>query len=381
MSDLTRATLLILAALTVAACGPIDRSPTPAVAARAMTGPAPAVFFATGTSISDDPMLAAREATAQVVSAFARAHAALKAVVFLERVKGVSTADGERIGQAVRAVAKVPTYGTGATGPYGLAWINAADRESSFLVLGIGGSDVQVNGFVKGGKPSFIYKPGGGTRDAKKDATLALWRIRGRDLAEMVPADDRNGVALLLGTMHNWAHVELAHGFDEAMPRGLTPIGGCGQWEDYVFADGQPVTDEYNFGKPTPCGQLAIIIRGPIRLAAAGKACANTRDAEVVRRDTAEVVQALNSQLRGAAPAAILGFGCVTRLREARLPAQHERHAIADAFGSHVPLFGCYAGGEIGLMNDGVMDAGGDRLVLVAVVPDMPNTGRPADPD
>ena len=255
--------------------------------------PATGLFAATGVSKNPDVMAAAEEATKAMMGAFQAARRKPTAVIFLERVTAPDTfkGRGQLIGDKVKQLAGgAATFGHGGVGTYGPALTaDLKDKDSSFLVLGLGGANLDVKGYAVGGTIQYSYasetprptdpaKLPQWEKDIARENTLRqVCRDKGAALGHTIPAATlaKPGVILLLGSLHNNWHATFLEGFRLAVGDKTPVVGGVGLWNDYVYNDGQPVKDPD--GKESPIGQMAIVIRGDIRVSLAGQACAKRK--------------------------------------------------------------------------------------------------------
>jgi len=358
--------LLFVAALVVGAMAP-----------QALA--APKVFAATGLSTESDVMAAAEEATRAMMARFQAASRKPGAVIFLERVAnpGGFAAKAGQIGGRVKELAGgVPTFGHGGVDTYGVVLgPDVKDGQSTFLVLGIDAPSLDVRGYAVGGQIQYDYvseRP-----RPEEPAAARKWeqgvlreiqrrdaaRQRGRDLGEMIPPLRQGGFILLLGALHNNWHVTFLDGLREKVDPRVPMLGGVGRWQDYVYNDGQGLTD--TAGRPTSVGQLAIVVQGQMKVALVGARAADTSRLAAVQAMIADVAGESRQKL-GQNPAAAVAFSCVTLLRNTKVMDSGVFHAaLAQAYGADTPIVGAFCGGELGIDSAGAFSAGGDRFMVL----------------
>lgn len=347
-------------------------------------GAADDLFAATGLSKDTDVMAAAEEATAAMMEQFRAAGRTPAAVIFLERVVGSGQFrnKGQDIGDRVkRAAGGVPTFGHGGVDVYGLTFgPDVRNEESTFLVLGLAGANLQVRGYATGGKIEYSYpssqRPEDPERAAQWEREVAREKelrqaalTRGRQLGEQIPRLEKPGLILVLGALHNNWHVTFVEGIREALGQDVPIVGGVGKWDDYVYNDGTPLADAS--GKPATAGQLAVVIQGDMQVSLAGEVCPDKYKPEGVQATIGRVTEQSLAPLGGQTPDVVLAFSCVTLLRDSKIMDPSVLYApLRQAYGEQASIFGCFCGGEIGQSGD-EFSAGGDRL-MVAVLADKP---------
>lgn len=378
--------LMAAVCVACAGCEPNDRpapakpsqttSPAarkPAIASQPAAVPAaktPAFLAAVGYSDAADPLAAASAAAGDAVKQFRAAGVTPVAAVFLERLAGVTAADGARIGAAVKKVVGVPTFGHGGVGTYGLTWQAGKLGDGGLAVLLLGGQGLDVKGYAVGGRIEYDDSD-----DPAKAAKVRQLREaaaqRGDALGRQVPSLARPGLVLVLGALHNDWHVPFMTALHKRLPAGVPVVGGVGKWDDYVYLDGREMTDAG--GKPTQVGQLAVVVQGNLRLAVCPVTARDKYKPAVVLEEGLDACRDVRKRLGGAAgtrPGSelVLAFSCVTRLDDAKLPGPAAELAnIGGVFGPAVPVFGCFCGGEVGTDAEGRLSVGGDRLVICGV--------------
>jgi hypothetical protein len=339
-------------------------APQPAAATAARQ---PASLAAVGYSDAADPLVAAEAAGGAAVRQFHDAGVTPVAAVFLERLAGVTAADGAKIGGRVKQAVGVPTFGHGGVGAYGLTWQAAKRGDGGLAVLLLGGRGLDVKGYAVGGRIEYDYSD-----DPAKAAKVRQLRDacaqRGDALGRQVPESPRPGLVLVLGALHDDWHVPFMTALHKRLPAGVPLVGGVGKWDDYVYLDGREMTDAG--GKPTQVGQLAVVVQGSLRVAVCPVMARDKGKPAVVLAEGLDACRDVRKRLgaAGPPPGLVLAFSCVTRLDDAKLPGPAEELAnIREVLGPAVPVFGCFCGGEVGTDVEGRLSVGGDRLVICGV--------------
>jgi len=352
-------------------------------------------FAATGLSTDADAMQAAEQATADMMAKFKAVKKKPKVVIFIERVDGIKIYGEDTgkfhipydIGRAIKkASGAEKVFGTGGAQTYGITWGDLKDEQSSFMVLGLTGKDLEVNGYVDGGILSFCYpgvntfaKLAAGEHEGietihRQKIQRATCKAAGFQLGQQIPVLCKPGFIVLMGALHNNWHVTYAEGLKESLPVRTQVIGGVGLWEDYVYCDGLEFHDRSIMAAQTVAGRIAITIQGTdFQFATMGGESVNKTCKEAIDRHTADVAGRLLADL-GGPPDAMIAFSCVTRLRDPKimdpkvLTAMMHKHFAGSSSGrSDMQLFGCFCGGEVFLGLEGDFTAGGDRLAVAGL--------------
>jgi hypothetical protein len=311
-------------------------------------------------------------ATEKMMAKFKAVGKTPKAVIFIERIPLLTKNSGKRIGDTVKETAGgVPTYGTGGAGVYGITFGDEIENSSpTLMVIGLTGKDLDVKAYTDLGRVNYIYTNSSTRKkakagDAKAKASLEKetqlrkeCKTRGMKLGKQISAL-KNGFVIYIGAIHNDWHKTYAEGMKETMPKGTLMIGGVGKWDDYVYDNGK-----------CGIGIMTITVQGSdfdfaTFGSSAGKAKYNIPG---VKGHTKTVSDKVIAGLNGQKPDVVIGFSCVTRLRDSKV--MHPKIFNADMkknLGENVVLFGNYCGGEIYLDKDGNLDAGGDRLTIVGI--------------
>jgi len=366
----------VLCVVAAVGCEPKDK---PAAATTTMAGPQtkpapkpqPKFFAAVGRSHKADALAAAEEATSQALSRFRDSGARPVAAVFLQR-SGASAEHGPRIGHRIRQLAGVPTFGHATKRGQATFFSPPLDRSpqdtdgrksslSPFLtVLVVGGEGLEVEACATGGE--IAHDAGDEAARAAKVRTLRRacaqrGEALGRQIARLKPA----GLVLLLAALEDDWHASFYTALHKQLGGGAAVIGGVGTWDDYVYLDGRQLTDAA--GRETAVGQLALVIRGDLRVVVQPVTLSNRWSSTAVLNETRQACADVLSRLAPAAPGLILAFGC----REAVPEAAAGPAALRDAFGPDVPIFACPCGGQVGTDAEGRLCVGADRLVICAV--------------
>ncbi len=319
-----------------------------------------------------------KEAADEMMSKFKSAGKTPKALLFVERIPGVTTFTvpdaGAKIAKTLMASAgDVPVFGTGGAQSYGIAWgAEIKSEEPSFIVMGLTGSDLDVKGYVDGGKLDYIYNDKKTSDDAaagdgkakekidKEKSLREMYLKKGEDFARKIPKMEKPGFVLFMGAIHNNWHCTFAEGMAKGLSKGTVMIGGVGQWDDYVYCNGEKFDG-------SPVGRIAITIQGSdFDLAIFGSSAEKVKySREGLQKHNAEVCGKIIEGLGGKKPDAVIALSCVTRMRDSKImdPAVMYEDVVKE-LGENVILFGNFCGGEIYLDKDGMLDSGGDRLVI-----------------
>jgi len=350
-------------------------------------------FAATGVSTNDDLMKAASEATSAMMKKFDAAKKKPKAVIFIERIKGFEIKVDQKekfnvpydLGSAIKkASGAAKVFGTGGCGTYGITWgRDIKDEQSSFMVIGLTGADLDVQGFVDSGKlqasgPSLDAvnaarkgDPQGWEEIRRERIQRYSCRLSGEQLGHQIGLPAKPGFIIVMGAVHNSYHVTYAEGLRYAIPPRVPFIGGVGQWEDYVYCAGLKFKDRIGGGNDTVCGRMALSITGTdFDFSVFGAEAVNKFSQEAIDRHTADTARRVREGLGGAVPDAMIAYSCVTRLRDSKVMDPKVLTAMVDKYffdGQQGELFGCFCGGEfyVGMWGDAT--AGGDRLVCAAM--------------
>ncbi len=354
-------------------------------------------FAATGLSKRKDVLAAAGEATDLMMGKFKAAGRTPKAVIFIERVEGIKIYGEDKgkfhiphdIGALIKDKAGgAKVYGSGGAGTYGITWGDLRDGDSSFIVMGLTGKDLEVDGYADGGILQFSY-PGVNTYKGMQAGDPVAWETQRREKvqraachaagaqhAAQIPILRKPGFIFVMGGLHNNWHVTYFNGMRDMLPVRTQMIGGVGQWEDYVYCDGLKLHNKMIAADECVAGRLAVVVQGTdFDCYAMGGESVNKFDEEAIDRHTSDVARRMRHHLEGRKPDALVAFSCVTRLRDPKImdPAvltrmMHRHFAGVDAAGSDMELFGCFCGGEVCLTIEGDYTVGGDRLAAVGIV-------------
>lgn len=333
-------------AVVIAAAAPLTAPP--ARAADATGGP---LLAAIGVSTSRDAQKAAEQAARSMLAKFRSRGRRPAAAIFLERSGRRPAEEGKAIGDRVKALLKLPTYGSGgAIGTVGVTWWAKRDHEPTLQVLGLAGGGVKVRPYVAGGA-----LPTG------RQAAEARARALGR---RVLPTG--GGFALFLGGVGDEAAGAYLAALRDAMTPDVPLLGAVGKAGDYVYANGRPLKDPQ--GKPTAVGQLILMIDGESKVAAAGAASRNVGDGQAVLEEADAVARHAAETLGERTVRLVLAFSSVARLRTSGLDRPGtELGRLRTIFGRDVPVFGCFAPLQMGVDNKGRFSLGPGRLMLVAL--------------
>jgi len=354
-------------------------------------------YAAIGLSKNGDLMKAVDEATSQMLAKFDKAGKSPRAVLFIERIEGIKIYGDQKdkfhiphdIGGAIKSACaatgapSVKVFGTGGAGNYGITWgADVKDKDQTFMVMGLTGADLEVDGYVDGGILQFCY-PGVNTMKAVREGervgfeTLERMRIQrtacrasGFYLGQQIPIMTKPGFIVFMGALHNNWHTTYLEGMRDALPPRTQMIGGVGLWEDYVYCDGLKFHDRTINANETVAGRLAVVVQGTdFDSYAMGGESVNKFDADAIDRHTGDVARRLLSHTDNQPPEAMIAFSCVTRLRDPKvmdpsvLTAMMHKHFNNPA----MELFGCFCGGEVCLTIENDFTVGGDRLACLAL--------------
>ncbi len=322
-----------------------------------------------------DPLVAAEAATKDMMAKFEEAGKTPSAVIFLDRVKKSRFHGGKDVGDKVKELAGgAATFGHGGCGTYGVTMSDVKDETPTFMVIGLAGEGLDVQGYLSEGKVNYTYlkketreKAEAGDAEAQKkvadeQALREACFTKGKALGEAIVPPDKPGFVMLLGALHNNWHVTFTEGFVESFGTETPLVGGVGKWDDYVYKDGESAR-----------GQMAIIIQGNLKIAAAGKAPKDSNDTHkkaLMQSEMAQIHKKTEELLGDTEPEALLTFCCVTRMRNPKLDPADKLKDLRTLWGQDVAIFGGFCGGEIGWDLDGKMTAGGDHLTVMAIAGD-----------
>lgn len=344
-----------------------------AMAAQAADG----VFAAVGLSKNADALLAAEQASRQMMDQFTAAGRKPAAVLFLERVAKSGNKKGQQIGDTVKKLAGgAPTFGHGGCDVYGLTWgADVKHQESTFMVLGLDAPNLVARGSAVGGRINYSYpkkdKPKEAEKVAKWESDWAnereyrqLARQQGAALGAKVSKLSKPGFVLVLGALHNNWHMTFMEGLRSAAGDDVPVIGGVGSWDDFVYCDGESLVDRN--GNATVVGQIAVAIEADWKVVLAGEVCQDTHKRAVAEATIDSVLAKVADQFKEKKPAALLAFSCVTLLRDNKTMDPSAYYPKLQAVAGDT-IFGCFCGGELGITNDGSFTVGGNRFVVAAV--------------
>jgi hypothetical protein len=379
-------------------CVAVGRSGSASAAAAAPAPPEP-FLAAAGVSTGRNAVAAAEQATRIMLAKFRDRGRKPSVVIFLERtgtVPGTTSAqaeDGMVVGNVIRNLADVPTYGMGgAGGVRGVTWWAKQDYEPTVLVLGMSGADVAAKAY-------FVPAPLGMPSDrsalgmATAPRDLAAARQQGEALGRQVPALDGAGFALLLGGLAGDLRIPYAGALRQALRADVPLVGALGWPGDYVYVDGRqtapPRAGDARGGDaatsaPAPAagagprtagsagpvapGPVLLVIQGRLNVALAGTCSRNEGDAEAVLAEADTVAQHAARLLGGQKPDLVIAFSHTARLRGGGLrePGQ-ELARLRAALGKDATFFGGFAPFQAGVDNLGRVSMGPSRLMLLAV--------------
>jgi hypothetical protein len=316
-----------------------------------------------------DPVVAAEAATKDMMAKFEAAGKTPSAVIFLDRVKESRFHGGKDVGDKVKEIAGgAATFGHGGCGTYGVTMSDVKDKTPTFMVIGLAGEGLDVQGYLSEGKINYTYlskdirkKAEAGDAEAQKKvedekALREACFSKGKALGEAIVPPGKSGFVMLLGAMHNNWHVTFTEGFVESFGTETPLVGGVGKWDDYVYKDGESAR-----------GQMAIVIQGNLKIAAAGVNGANTWKKQILQSEMAQIHKKVDETLGETQPEALLTFCCVTRMRNPKLNPADKLKDLRTLWGQDVAIFGGFCGGEIGWDLEGKMTAGGDHLTVMAI--------------
>jgi hypothetical protein len=375
----------------------------PAMAVAAPAPPPEPFMAAAGVSTNRDAVQAAEQATRSMLAKFRDRERRPSAVIFLERSGAVGahsfaqparTGNGVAVGDAIRKLAGVSTYGTGgAGGVRGVTWWAKQDFEPTVLVLGLSGADLAVRAyFVPARTPGPRDESAPALAAAPRDEAAA--RRQGESLGRQVPALGGTGFALLLGGLAAELCTPYAGALREALRADVPLVGALGWPGDYVYVDGRETAPPPAAGDPrggdaaasTPAagpglgpgprasgppagpGPILVVIQGRLDVALAGTCSRNEGDAEAVLAEADDVAQRAARLLGGPKPELVVAFSHTARLRGSALrdPGQ-ELARLRTVLGRDVTFFGGFTPFQAGVDNLGRVSIGPSRLMLLAV--------------
>jgi hypothetical protein len=334
----------LAAAVAIAVAVPLAPSGR---AAEPTDGP---LLAAIGISTNRDAQKAAEQAARSMLAKFRSRGRRPAVAIFLERSGTRPAEEGKAIGDRVKELLKVPTYGSGgAIGTVGVTWWAKRDHEPTLQVLGLAGGGVKVRAYLAGGA-------------LPNDRRAA--EARGRALGRLV-VPMGGGLALFLGGGGEVGGAYLA-ALRDAMRPDAPLLGAIGKAGDYVYADGQTLKDPN--GTPAAVGQLILTIEGESKVVAAGAASRNVGDGQAVLEEADAVARHAADALGQRTVRLVLAFSGTARLRTSGLDRPGtELGRLRAIFGRDVPVFGCFSPLQAGVDNQGRFSVGPGRLMLVAL--------------
>jgi len=348
----------VLCVVAAGGCEPKDKAAGPTTTtAGPQTKPAPVKFLAAvGFSRNPDALAAAEEATGEALAALRASGVSPVAAVFLQH-SGGSAEQGSRISRRIRRLTGVPTFGhetrNGRTGR------QKSSLSPFFAVLVLGGEGLEVQGCAAGGRIEH-EEAAGAEQAAKARALRRACAERGEALGRQIARLPRGDLTVLLGGLEDDWHANFYTGLHKQLG-GAAVIGGVRTWDDCVYVDGRQLTDAA--GKETAVGQLAIVLRGELRVAVQPVTFSNRWDPAAVLNETRQACADVLSRLAPAAPGLILAFGCPEALPE----ATGRPTALREVFGPDVAIFACPCSGQVGTDAEGRLSVGAGRLIVCAV--------------
>jgi hypothetical protein len=363
----------------------------PASAAAAAPAPPEPFLAAAGVSTSRDAVAAGEQATRSMLAKFRDRGRKPGVVIFLERTGAIppaSPGNAVAVGDAIRKLAGVSTYGMGgAGGVRGVTWWAKQDYEPTVLVLGMSGADLAVKAYFVPARPAGA---GDGSALALASAPQdeAAARGQGEALGRQVPALGGTGFALLLGGLAGELCTPYAGALREALRADVPLVGALGWPGDYVYVDGRqtapPQAGDARGGDaaksasavgigalsagPVCPGPILLVIQGRLNVALAGTCSRNEGDAEAVLAEADTVAQHAARLLGGQKPELLIAFSHTARLRGRGLrePGQ-ELARLRAVLGRDATAFGGFAPFQVGVDDLGRVSMGPSRLMLLAV--------------
>jgi hypothetical protein len=349
----------VLCVVTAAGCEPKDKAAGPTTTtAGPQTKPAPVKFLAAvGASRNADALAAAEEATGEALAALRASGVSPVVAVFLQR-SGASAEQGSRISRRIRQLTGAPTFGHETR--KGRTERQKSSLSPFFAVLVLGGEGLEVEGCAAGGR--IEHEEAAGAEQAGKARALRrACAERGEALGRQIARLPRGDLAVLLGGLEDDWHANFYTALHRQLGGGAAVIGGVGTWDDCVYVDGRSLIDAA--GKETAVGQLAIVLRGELRVAVQPVTFSNRWDPAAVLKETRQACADVLSRLAPAAPGLIVAFGC----REALPEATGRSTALREVFGPDVPILAWPCGGQVGTDAEGRLSVGAGRLIVCAV--------------
>ena len=325
----------LAAACVLALCGCEPKQPGPGPATRTAEParrPAPGLLAAVGRSARAEPAAAATEAAGQAMAHLRAAGVRPAGAIFLDRAADTSPKRVTAIGRCVRRLTGAATCGHGTT-PTG--------REPAVTVLVLGGEGIDVRGFATSGALA-----GGDPNDTAAARALRRARAeRGDALGRQISAAADGGIVLTFGALDADAHASFQTALHKRLRGGAALAGGVGTRSDAVYLP----------GRPTSVGQLAVVIRGPVRLAVEPVALSNRWDAGATRAEARAAMAAAVRRIAPSRPSLLLTFG------------RDEHNALLADRAGDVPIFAVSCTGQAGTDASGKLHAGTGRLIVAAL--------------
>lgn len=171
----------------------------------------------------------------------------------------------------------------------------------------------------------------------------------GRELFEKFSPGPGARLLIILGTLHTPRHTWLTEGIKEVVPKEFHVIGGAG-------ADFGGI---HFGGKRIPNAALGVMISGEFKVGVSGEKGAKDTPSQLRGHFTRAW-----GQIRGGKPRLVLYFGCASWYSRKR----EEQHAVVKQMFKQIPVFGQFAGGEIGRWSkDGKVQGTTDTCVVAIV--------------
>lgn len=201
----------------------------------------------------------------------------------------------------------------------------------SVCLLGIGGTGVGVSA-------GLITDLGTAKLTVEQHQAEIAQRLQtaGKTLSERLTRGELDKLVILIPDAHSPKNRYLVEGVQQAFGAQFPMTGGSANknaGQTFVYFRGQLYQDS----------AVAVLLSGTFRVSMSGRMA---KDNDAVIRTAEEGASEVTAKMP-AKPLAVLAYNCAGRRGKLKDPLD-ELHAMQKAFGTSVPLFGCYNAGEIG---------------------------------
>ena len=273
----------------------------------------------------EDSFAAGKEAAEKLQAAMGKTP--LQAVIVSECFED-RPAKSKLLDGITSVIAKELVYGAATYGSFTQSGCTDFD---AVCLLGLGGEGLGVSARLveKMGTSRLIV-------DTDKQLVAELLHKAGSELAGGLRRTDRDRLLILLADAHSPKNQFLVEGVQQVLGAAFPITGGCANknaGQTFVYYQGAMYEDS----------AVGLMLSGDFRVSLAGRQANVNEQVISSARDGAK--QALGS-LSGK-PVAALAFNCAGR-RSKLKKYEDELHAMQEALGSQLELFGCHCAGEMG---------------------------------